>query len=138
LYFLGQYIRDTGYDDLVKIAKLKFEDLFTRGGPKSLFETNREFDINLSLVTYMRLHEALELYKNKKAGNDNPGPAVVCSASHLTLHGVSGYISDLAFEFSRIESKFRGGVICYPGVPILGGGQRTPSSSDPCLSLKGG
>jgi hypothetical protein len=68
--------RDTGYDDLVKIAKLKFEDLFTRGGPKSLFETNREFDINLSLVTYMRLHEALELYKNKKAGNDNPGPAV--------------------------------------------------------------
>jgi hypothetical protein len=68
--------RDTGYDDLVKIAKLKFEDLFVRGGPKSLFETNREFDINLSLVTYMRLHEALEFYKNKKENNDNLGPAV--------------------------------------------------------------
>jgi hypothetical protein len=68
--------RDTGYDDLVKIAKLKFEDLFVRGGPKSLFETIREFDINLSLVTYMRLHEALEFYKNKKANNENPGPAV--------------------------------------------------------------
>ena len=58
--------RDTGYDELKKIAKLKFEDLFVRGGPKSLFETNREFGINLSLVTYMRLHEALEFYKNKK------------------------------------------------------------------------
>jgi hypothetical protein len=68
--------RDTGYDDLVKIAKLKFEDFFIREGPKSLFETNREFDINLSLVTYMRLHEALEFYKNKKANNDSPGPAV--------------------------------------------------------------
>ncbi len=45
--------RDTGYDEFCKIAKIKFEDLFVRGGPKSLFETNREFGINLSLVTYM-------------------------------------------------------------------------------------
>jgi hypothetical protein len=67
--------RDIGYDELKKIAKLKFEDLFVRGGPKSLFETNREFGINLSLVTYMRLHEALEFYKNKK-NNDAVGPAV--------------------------------------------------------------
>jgi hypothetical protein len=67
--------RDTGYDELKKIAKLKFEDMFVRGGPKSLFETNREFGINLSLVTYMRLHEALEFYKNKK-NNDAVGPAV--------------------------------------------------------------
>jgi hypothetical protein len=67
--------RNTGYDEFCKIAKIKFEDLFVRGGPKSLFETNREFGINLSLVTYMRLHEALEFYKNKKS-NEVAGPAV--------------------------------------------------------------
>jgi hypothetical protein len=60
-------------------------------------------------------------------GRDFPAGSVVvlASASHLTLHGVGGYIPDLAVEFTRNEKKFRrggGGVICYPGVPILGGG----------------
>jgi len=56
--------------DLEKIAKLKFEDFFIRRTPKSLDETNREFDLNLSLVTYMRLHEALEFTAAKNRNDD--------------------------------------------------------------------
>jgi len=53
------------YKDLRKISKLKFEDFFVRCLPKSLDEINREFSINFNLVTYMRLHEALEFAANK-------------------------------------------------------------------------
>ena len=56
--------------DLRKISKLKFEDFFVRRFPKSLDEINREFSINFTLVTYMRLHEALELAANKKVNED--------------------------------------------------------------------
>jgi hypothetical protein len=48
------------YGELCKIAKLKFEDFFTRRGTKTLDELNREYDLNFSLVTYMRIHEALQ------------------------------------------------------------------------------
>jgi hypothetical protein len=70
------------------------------------------------------LGELVNVWLDITKGREFPAGSVVvlCSASHLTLHGVSGYISDLAVEFSRIENKFRGGVICFPGVPILGGG----------------
>jgi hypothetical protein len=59
------------YEELRKISKLKFEDFFVRRNvPKSLDELNREFSINFMLVTYMRLHEALEFAANKKANED--------------------------------------------------------------------
>jgi hypothetical protein len=41
-----------------------------RRTPKSLDEINREFDLNFTLVVYMRLHEALEFAKNKKTNDD--------------------------------------------------------------------
>jgi hypothetical protein len=50
---------------------------------------------------------------------------VLDSASHLNLQDVNGYVPYLVVEFSRIEKKIffgGGGVICFPGVPILGGG----------------
>jgi hypothetical protein len=62
---------------------------------------------------------------------------VLASASHLSLHGVSGYIPDLAVEISRIEKKFRGGVICFPGVPILGGGSNDPFLVRSLFELEG-
>jgi hypothetical protein len=59
------------YEELRKISKLKFEDFFVRRNvPKSLDELNREFSTNFTLVTYMRLHEALEFAANKKANED--------------------------------------------------------------------
>jgi hypothetical protein len=53
------------FEELKKIAKLKFEDFFVRRAAKSLDEINREFHVNFTLVTYMRLHEALQFAKNK-------------------------------------------------------------------------
>jgi hypothetical protein len=53
-----------------KLAKLRFEDFFVRGGTKSLNDINLEFDINLSLVTYMRLHEALEFFVANRRENE--------------------------------------------------------------------
>ncbi len=59
------------YEELRKISKLKFEDFFVRRDvPKSLDELNREFSTTFALVTYMRLHEALEFAANKKANED--------------------------------------------------------------------
>jgi hypothetical protein len=58
------------YGELEKIAKLKFEDFFNRRAPKTLDEINREFSLNLTLVTYMRLHEALEFANSKKRDDD--------------------------------------------------------------------
>jgi hypothetical protein len=48
------------FGELCKIAKLKFEDFFTQRGAKTLDELNREYELNFTLVTYMRLHEALQ------------------------------------------------------------------------------
>jgi uncharacterized membrane protein YgcG len=85
------------------------------------------------------LGELVNVWLDITKGRDFPAGSVVvlCSASHLTLHGVSGYISDLSFEFSRIESKFRGGVICFPGVPILGGGATDPFFIRSLFELEG-
>lgn len=63
------------YDDFTKLSRLKLDDFFIRNRPKSLHETNLEYGINLSLVSYMRLHESLQFYKDKKR-DDNPGPSV--------------------------------------------------------------
>jgi hypothetical protein len=71
------------------------------------------------------LSEIVNVWLDITKGRDFPAGSVVvlASASHLTLHGEGGYIPDLATEFTRIEKKFRGGgVICFPGVPVLGGG----------------
>jgi hypothetical protein len=59
------------FEELKKIAKLKFEDFFVRRAAKSLDEINREFQVNFTLVTYMRLHEALQFAKNKFDKNLN-------------------------------------------------------------------
>jgi hypothetical protein len=42
------------------IVKLKFEDFFFRNRPKSMDNLNSEFGLDINLVTYMRLHEALQ------------------------------------------------------------------------------
>jgi len=56
-----------------KLASLKFENFFVRGGPKSLAELNNDYDLNFSLVTYMRLHEALGFASNNRRDNiDKP------------------------------------------------------------------
>jgi hypothetical protein len=44
------------------------------------------------------------------------------SATHLMLRGVAGYMADFMEETSRIESAFKGGLICAHGVPIFGDG----------------
>jgi len=85
------------------------------------------------------LGELVNVWLDITKGRDFPAGSIVvlCSASHLTLHGVGGYVSDLSFEFSRIESKFRGGVICFPGVPILGGGTSDPFFIRSLFELEG-
>jgi exonuclease III len=59
------------FDLCAKLAKLKFEDFFIRGGPKSLADLNNDYDLNFSLVTYMRLHEALGVVVNNNRGNED-------------------------------------------------------------------
>jgi hypothetical protein len=53
--------------ELRKLAKLKYEDFFVRRAAKSLDELNREYELNFTLVTYMRLHEALQYAVDRQA-----------------------------------------------------------------------
>jgi hypothetical protein len=69
--FFGQ---NRPYGHLEIIATLKFEDFFDRNHPKALDELNRQYNVQFSLVTYMRLHEALQYYKNTRR-NDNKAPS---------------------------------------------------------------
>jgi len=62
--------RNLPLDEKVKIAKLKFEDFFDHRRAKQLETLNEEFNLNFSLVTYMRIHEALQFYKNSRRGNE--------------------------------------------------------------------
>ncbi len=70
------------------------------------------------------LNEIVSVWLDITKGRDFPAGSVVvlASASHLTLHGVGGYIPDLASEFSRIEKKFRGGGDLCPWGSYPGGG----------------
>ncbi len=43
-----------------KIAKLKYEDFFVRGVSKTLDEINREYDLDFTLVDYMRINGSLQ------------------------------------------------------------------------------
>jgi hypothetical protein len=61
----GFFGRDLPFEEYKKIARLKYEDLFMRGGPKSLHSLNLDFNLNLNLVVYMRLHEALQLFAGR-------------------------------------------------------------------------
>jgi hypothetical protein len=67
---LSERFFGNNFGELERIAKLKFEDLFNRRAPKTLDEINREFNLNFMLVTYMRLHEALEFAASKKRQDD--------------------------------------------------------------------
>jgi hypothetical protein len=53
-----------------KIAKLKFEDFFVRNRAKSQNDLLTEYGIDLNLVTYMRLHEALQFAVDSRRNND--------------------------------------------------------------------
>jgi len=65
--------RNLEFSEYGKIAKLRFEDFFDRGRAKLLEVLNEEYDVNFSLVTYMRVHGALQFYKNK-IGVTEPAP----------------------------------------------------------------
>jgi hypothetical protein len=58
------------FDMNCKIAKLKFEDFFVRNQPKSQNSLLVEFGIDLNLVTYMRLHEALQFAVDSRRNNE--------------------------------------------------------------------
>jgi hypothetical protein len=47
---------------------------------------------------------------------------LLCSASHLQMRGVGGYMADLRNENERLMAISRGGVICLSGIPVLSGG----------------
>jgi len=68
--------RNNSFETFSKIAKLKYEDFFVRNGTKTLNSVNIEFDLNLTLVTYMRLHEALDFYARQYANNVGPSQSV--------------------------------------------------------------
>jgi hypothetical protein len=67
--------RNNSFETFSKIAKLKYED-FLRNGAKTLHSVNIEYDLNLSLVTYMRLHEALEFYSRQYVNNEGPSQSL--------------------------------------------------------------
>jgi hypothetical protein len=54
----------------------KYEDFFVRNGTKTLHSVNLEYDLNLSLVTYMRLHEALAFYSRQYDNNEGPSQSL--------------------------------------------------------------
>jgi hypothetical protein len=64
--FFGQ---GNNFERMKKIAKLKYEDFFTRGVSKTLDELNTEFELEFTLVDYMRIHAALHFSVNR-AGNE--------------------------------------------------------------------
>jgi hypothetical protein len=68
--------RHNTFETFSKIAKLKYEDFFVRNGSKTLHSVNLEYDLNLSLVTYMRLHEALAFYSRQYANNAGPSQSL--------------------------------------------------------------
>jgi hypothetical protein len=72
--FFGRHL---GFAFFEKIAKLRLEDLMTRGGLKSLDDINNEYDLNLTLVIYMRLQTAVHFFLEKKGGVP---PAIPMSA----------------------------------------------------------
>ncbi len=47
-----------------------------RNGSKTLHSVNLEYDLNLSLVTYMRLHEALAFYSRQFVNNEGPSQSL--------------------------------------------------------------
>ncbi len=57
---------ETPLNIVEKIAKLKLEDLFMRGGIKSLAQINMEFGVDFTLNTYMRISGALTFFLEKK------------------------------------------------------------------------
>jgi hypothetical protein len=48
-----------------------------RNGTKTLNSVNIEYDLNLTLVTYMRLHEALAFYARQYANNEGPSQSMI-------------------------------------------------------------
>jgi hypothetical protein len=87
------------------------------------------------------LAEIVNVWLDITKGRDFPAGSVVvlAAASHLNLHGVNGYVPDLAVEFSRIEKKFGGEVYLLPWGSTSGwGGQLIPFLSSIFLSWKGG
>ena len=66
---------DKSFEFFAKISKIKFEDFFERGRPKSLDNLNRESGVDFTLINYLRIHGALQFFLNKK-GAGAAGPAV--------------------------------------------------------------
>ncbi len=65
-----------------KIAKITVADLYSRGNLKSLDAISEEFGINLTLVSYLRLSEAMTFLVSKK---ENIPPAIPIGAKALSL-----------------------------------------------------
>ena len=66
IFLVGKLILNLNFETMCSISQLKFSDFFTRGAAKSLDAVNQDFNLNLSLVTYMRIHGALRFYKNSR------------------------------------------------------------------------
>ncbi len=58
------------YEQNKILATLKFEDFFVRRRPKSLNELLADYGLNLTLVTYMRLYEALQFTVNSRRDDE--------------------------------------------------------------------
>jgi hypothetical protein len=61
------------FAEFMRIAKMKFDDFFVRGRPKSLNQLNLDSGIDFDLNCYMRIHEALQFYITTRR-NDEPLP----------------------------------------------------------------
>jgi hypothetical protein len=55
------------------ISKLKFDDFFVRGRPKSLHQINLDSGVEFDLNCYMRVHESLQFYVTNRR-DDEPVP----------------------------------------------------------------
>jgi hypothetical protein len=58
------------YEQNKILATLKFEDFFVRRRPKSLHILLADYGLNLTLVTYMRLYEALQFTVNNRGTDE--------------------------------------------------------------------
>jgi hypothetical protein len=65
--------RNYTFEDFKKIACITYDDFFSNGRQKTLDMLCDDTGINFNLVTYMRIHEALQFYKNTR-GNVEPAP----------------------------------------------------------------
>jgi exonuclease III len=91
--------------DFTVLASLKFRDIYDNNGMKTLWELNRDFNLNLNLLTYMRLGAACTNYNNLMLRNrTNSGTSVSLHSFFMGFKKGSKQLRKILLT-SKVEKK---------------------------------